>query len=144
MLSQALANFVFLDSTALTPLFGQLCNIFGRRWVFLFIIALFTLGSGICRGATTGGMLIAGRALQGAGSGRIVLTVNIIVSDLCPLRNRGPYMALILAIFGIGVALGPFIGGIIVQTTVRLQFSTRLPMLEQSTNGTHGTPWSPS
>ena len=82
-------------------------------------------------------MLIAGRAIQGAGSGGIVLTVSkcaelricpatprkeptvffldIIVSDLCPLRKRGQYMAIILAIFGIGVALGPFLGGSIVQ-----------------------------
>jgi len=67
---------LWLLSTALTPLFGQLCNIFGRRWVFLFIIALFTLGSGICGGAINGSMLIAGRAIQGAGSGGIVLTVS--------------------------------------------------------------------
>ena len=75
------------------------------------ILAIFNLGSGICGGATSGGMLIAGRAIQGAGSGGLVLTVNIIVSDLCPLRKRSQYMAVILAIFGVGVALGPFVGG---------------------------------
>jgi MFS family permease len=69
-----IANNMF--STAFTPLFGQLCNIFGRRWIFLIIIAIFKLGSGICGGASTGEMLIAGRATQGAGSGGIVLTVR--------------------------------------------------------------------
>ncbi|KAI1840133.1 hypothetical protein JX266_013676 [Neoarthrinium moseri] len=102
---------------------------FVSRWVFLLIIALFTLGSGVCGGATSGGMLIAGRAIQGAGSGGIVLTVNIIVSDLVPLRNRGTYMAIILAIFGIGIAVGPFIGGAIAEaTTWRWVFFINLPI----------------
>ncbi|KAK0652671.1 major facilitator superfamily domain-containing protein [Cercophora newfieldiana] len=124
-----ITNAFFICSTALTPLFGQLCDIFGRRWVFLSIIAIFTLGSGICGGANSGGMLIAGRAIQGAGSGGIVLTVNIIVSDLCPLRKRGQYMAVILAIFGIGVALGPFVGGAIAEnSTWRWVFYINLPI----------------
>ncbi|KAH8692932.1 major facilitator superfamily domain-containing protein [Talaromyces proteolyticus] len=124
-----ITNSFFICATALTPLFGQLCDIFGRRWVFLSIVALFTLGSGICGGATSVSMLIAGRAIQGAGSGGIVLTVNIIVSDLCPLRKRGQYMAIILAIFGIGVALGPFIRGVIADsTTWRWVFWINLPI----------------
>ncbi|KAI1848515.1 hypothetical protein JX265_013798 [Neoarthrinium moseri] len=122
-------NAFFVSSASLTPLIGQMCNIFGRRWVFLLIIALFTLGSGVCGGATSGGMLIAGRAIQGAGSGGIVLTVNIIVSDLVPLRNRGTYVAVILAIFGIGIAVGPFIGGAIAEaTTWRWVFFINLPI----------------
>ncbi|KAK4450286.1 major facilitator superfamily domain-containing protein [Podospora aff. communis PSN243] len=124
-----ITNAFFVCSTALTPLFGQLCDIFGRRWVFLVILAIFNLGSGICGGATSGGMLIAGRAIQGAGSGGLVLTVNIIVSDLCPLRKRSQYMAVILGIFGIGVALGPFIGGAIAEnTTWRWVFYINLPI----------------
>ncbi|KAK4206769.1 major facilitator superfamily domain-containing protein [Rhypophila decipiens] len=124
-----ITNAFFICSTALTPLFGQLCDIFGRRWVFLTIIAIFTLGRGICGGASTGNMLIAGRAIQGAGSGGIVLTVNIIVSDLCPLRKRGQYMAVILAVFGLGVAIGPFIGGAIAErTTWRWVFYINLPI----------------
>jgi MFS family permease len=74
-------------------------------------------------------MLIAGRALQGAGSGGIVLTTNIIVSDLCPLRKRGQYMAVILAIFGIGLAIGPFVGGAIAQNSSwRWVFYMNLPI----------------
>ncbi|KAH8897383.1 MFS general substrate transporter [Thozetella sp. PMI_491] len=124
-----ITNAFFVCSTALTPLFGQLCNIFGRRWVFLSVVGLFTLGTGICGGATSGAMLIAGRAVQGAGSGGIMITVNIIVSDLCPLRKRGQYMAVILAIFGVGMALGPFIGGALSETTTwRWVFYIKLPI----------------
>ena len=64
-------------SAAFQPLFGQLANIFGRRWVTLCIVATFTLGSGICGGAKTGGMLIAGRAVQGVGSGGMQMIIGM-------------------------------------------------------------------
>ncbi|KAI1503767.1 major facilitator superfamily domain-containing protein [Biscogniauxia marginata] len=111
------------------PLFGQLSNVFGRRWVTLAIVAIFTLGSGICGGATTGAMLITGRAVQGVGSGGIIMIFDIIVSDLVPLLQRGNYMAVVLAIYGVGTTLGPFIGGEIVETTTwRLVFYINLPI----------------
>src|SRR3569833_820314 len=56
---------------AVQPLFGQLANIFGRRWVTMSIVALFTLGRAIANRASSGAMLIAGRAVQGLGSGGI-------------------------------------------------------------------------
>ncbi|RYP91128.1 hypothetical protein DL770_002751 [Monosporascus sp. CRB-9-2] len=112
-----ITNAFFVCSAVSQPLLGQLCNVIGRRWVYLSIVALFTLGSGICGGATSGSMLIAGRAVQGIGSGGIILMNNIIVSDLVPLRQRGYYVAILLAVFGVGTALGPFIGGAIVDST---------------------------
>lgn len=45
------------------------------------------------------------------------MIVEVIISDLVPLRQRGNYMAIILSIYSVGVSLGPFVGGIIVQTT---------------------------
>lgn len=45
------------------------------------------------------------------------MIVEVIISDLVPLRQRGNYMAIMLSIYSIGVSLGPFVGGIIVQTT---------------------------
>ncbi|OBT78521.1 hypothetical protein VF21_01054 [Pseudogymnoascus sp. 05NY08] len=122
-------NIFFLTSAAFQPLFGQLANIFGRRWVTLFIVATFTLGSGICGGANSAAMLIAGRGVQGIGSGGINMIVEVIISDLVPLRQRGNYMAIILSIYSVGVSLGPFVGGIIVQTTSwRWVFYINLPV----------------
>ncbi|GAW20230.1 hypothetical protein ANO14919_097290 [Xylariales sp. No.14919] len=124
-----ITNSFFICSTAVQPLLGQLCDVFGRRGVFISTVSIFTLGSGICGGAVNGAMLIAGRAVQGVGSGGIVLTVNIIVSDLIPLRERGRYIAIILAVFGVGTSLGPFIGGAIVEaTTWRWVFWINLPI----------------
>ncbi|KAI0378986.1 major facilitator superfamily domain-containing protein [Hypomontagnella monticulosa] len=124
-----ITNAFFICSAAFQPLLGQLCNIFGRRWIYISIVATFTLGSGICGGANTGGMLIAGRAVQGIGSGGIIMMNNVIISDLVPLRERGKYTAIVLAIFGIGTSLGPFIGGAIVDsTTWRWVFWINLPI----------------
>jgi MFS family permease len=111
------------------PFFGQLANIFGRRWITMLIVALFTLGSGIAGGATNGAMIIAGRAIQGMGSGGINMIVDIIVSDLVPLRERGNYMACVLSVYFIGMALGPWVGGAIVEnTTWRWVFYINLPV----------------
>ncbi|KAI1661699.1 major facilitator superfamily domain-containing protein [Daldinia decipiens] len=122
-------NAFFLSSTATQPLFGQFCNVFGRRYVMLTVVAIFMLGSGICGGAMTGGMLIAGRAVQGVGSGGIIMVSSIIISDLVPLRQRGYFSAILMSIFGIGSALGPFIGGAIVSsTTWRWIFYMNLPI----------------
>ncbi|PHH88582.1 hypothetical protein CDD83_7350 [Cordyceps sp. RAO-2017] len=124
-----ITNAFFLASTATQPLFGQFCNIFGRRPVMLGAVAVFVLGSGVCGGASTAGMLIAGRAVQGVGSGGIMLVSSIVISDLVPLRRRGNLSAMIMAVIGVGSALGPFIGGAVVSaTTWRWIFYLNLPI----------------
>ncbi|KAJ0108528.1 Major facilitator superfamily general substrate transporter [Diaporthe amygdali] len=122
-------NVFFLTSAAVQPMFGQFANIFGRRYVTLAIVALFTIGSAIAGGASNGAMLIAGRAIQGMGSGGINMIVDIIVSDLVPLRERGNYMAVVLVVYFVGTALGPYIGGAIVESTSwRWVFYINLPI----------------
>lgn len=99
------------------PLFGQLCNLWGRKRVMIFIFAAYTVGSGIAGGANGGAMLIAGRAIQGIGSGGINMAADVIISDLVPLRYRGNYIAILMLVATIGFAVGPFLGGVIVENT---------------------------
>ncbi|KAI0901181.1 MFS general substrate transporter [Annulohypoxylon nitens] len=124
-----ISNVFFLTSAAVQPLCGQLSNLFGRRHLALSIVAIYILGSGICGGARNPAMLIAGRAVQGAGSGGINMIIDVIISDLVPLRQRGNFIAIILAVYGIGTTLGPFIGGVIVENTSwRWVFYINLPI----------------
>ncbi|KAK7973234.1 MFS general substrate transporter [Apiospora saccharicola] len=124
-----ITNSFFICCAAVQPLFGQLCNIFGRRWLMLFAICLFTLGSGICGGASSGAMLIAGRAVQGAGSGGIGMTTSIITADLVPLRERGYFLAIIMILYTVGITTGPIVGGAIVDSASwRWVFWMNLPI----------------
>lgn len=94
-----------------------MANIVGRRLLSLSVVAIFIAGSAICGASINGPMLISGRAIQGVGSGGINMLVELIVSDLVPLRDRGNYMAIILIIYLAGTALGPFLGGYIVKNS---------------------------
>jgi hypothetical protein len=82
-----LTNSFFLASAAFQPLFGQLANLFGRRRLSLCVIAIFMLGSGICGGATNGATLIAGRTVQGIGSGGVTMAYGRHAKSRCSLRE---------------------------------------------------------
>ncbi|KAL8979641.1 MAG: hypothetical protein Q9205_005073 [Flavoplaca limonia] len=106
-------NLYFLTMTAFQPLFGQLANVFGRRYPLIFATAIFTFGSGICGGANNIAMMIAGRALQGIGAGGVNVLIEIVVCDMVPLRERGNYLAIIFGLIALGTALGPVFGGLV-------------------------------
>ncbi|KAK4147663.1 MFS-type transporter ucsD [Dichotomopilus funicola] len=122
-------NAYFLATVAMLPLMAQAANLFGRRWLTLLSVGLFTLGSGICGGATTMGMVIGGRVVQGLGGGGIALMINIVLSDLVPLRQRGKYMAIVQMVSAVGAALGPFLGGLLTErSSWRWVFYINLPI----------------
>ncbi|KAI9848703.1 MAG: hypothetical protein M1837_006790 [Sclerophora amabilis] len=102
-------------SAALQPLYGQLADLWGRRWLMIGTVAVFTLGSGICGGASSSNMLIGGRTIQGLGAGGINMLIELILCDLLPLRERGRFMGLLFVFIVIGSATGPFVGGALVQ-----------------------------
>ncbi|KAL0931104.1 major facilitator superfamily transporter [Colletotrichum truncatum] len=110
-----ITNGFFVASAAIQPLLGQLADVFGRRRLTLVIVATHTLGSGICGGAKNAAMLFAGRAIQGVGSGGINMIIEVIISDLVPLRKRGYFMSLVLLIYALGLGTGPLIGGSLAQ-----------------------------
>ncbi|KAI1662431.1 major facilitator superfamily domain-containing protein [Daldinia decipiens] len=71
-------NAYFLTSTVFLPLIGQMCDLFGRRWMMIAVVSLFVLGSGIAGGANNAAMMIAGRAVQGIGGGGVNLLIELV------------------------------------------------------------------
>ncbi|KAJ7050784.1 major facilitator superfamily domain-containing protein [Mycena amicta] len=104
-----------LASTALLPFCGGLAQIIGRRNVMLLAILFFMIGSALCGAATSMNFLIAGRTVQGLGAGGIVSLIQIIISDLVTLKDRGAFNGIISMSYGIGAGAGPVIGGALAQ-----------------------------
>ncbi|KIJ65390.1 hypothetical protein HYDPIDRAFT_110438 [Hydnomerulius pinastri MD-312] len=100
-----------MSSTAFLPMSGGLAQSFGRRPAVLISIGLFAIGSGISGGASSMGMLIAGRTIQGLGGGGIQSLTAIILSDLVTLQERGAYAGLFGLTWSVAAAIGPVVGG---------------------------------
>jgi EmrB/QacA subfamily drug resistance transporter len=101
-----------LASTAVAPVFGTLCDVYGRRAMIITALSLFLAGSVLCALAPNMPILILARGLQGLGGGGILPIVQTIISDIVSPRERGQYQAYFSGVWvaaGIG---GPILGGV--------------------------------
>jgi EmrB/QacA subfamily drug resistance transporter len=118
-----------LTSTAATPLYGKIGDLYGRKKIFLFAITLFLIGSALCGAAQNMDELIGFRALQGVGAGGLFSLSLAIVGDIVPPADRGRYQGLFGAIFGLSSVIGPLIGGVFTEhASWRWVFYVNLPV----------------
>ena len=104
-----------LAATVSTPLWGKLGDQYGRKVFFQASIVIFLIGS-VCSGIShTMIELIAFRAVQGLGSGGLMVGTQAIVGDIVPPRERGRYQGLFGAVFGVASVAGPLLGGVFVE-----------------------------
>ncbi|MER2135123.1 MAG: MDR family MFS transporter [Arthrobacter sp.] len=103
-----------LATTIVMPIYGKFGDVLGRRNLFLFAIALFTLASVGCAFATDFWMFVFFRALQGLGGGGLMILSQAIIADIVPANERGKYMGPLGGIFGLSAVAGPLLGGFFV------------------------------
>ncbi|MFA6966031.1 MDR family MFS transporter [Bosea sp. (in: a-proteobacteria)] len=104
-----------LASTAVTPLYGKLADIHGRRVVLLSGIVVFVIGSAACALAPSLWVLVLARFVQGLGGGGLIALAQTIIADMVPPKERGRYQVYIATVFMTSSLLGPVLGGVIAE-----------------------------
>jgi EmrB/QacA subfamily drug resistance transporter len=100
-------------STALTPLYGKIADIKGRRIVLIFAAVSYLVGSLACALADSMMTLILARCLQGVGGGGIFAMTQTIIGDIVPLRDRPKYQVYTSTVWLLANMMGPVLGGLL-------------------------------
>ena len=118
-----------LAQTVVTPLYGKLGDLYGRKIVLQSALVVFLVGSALCGQSHSLDELIAFRALQGLGGGGLMVSAQAAIGDVVPPRERGRYTGLFGAVFGLASVAGPLLGGFLTTNlSWRWIFYVNLPL----------------
>jgi EmrB/QacA subfamily drug resistance transporter len=113
-LSWIISGYALAFGLALIPA-GRIGDRFGHKWVFFTGLALFTLASVACGLAQDSTQLIIARVAQGLGGGIFFPPVTAFIQLMFPPRMRGKAFGIMGAVIGVSSALGPIVGGLLIQ-----------------------------
>ncbi|QFR98207.1 DHA2 family efflux MFS transporter permease subunit [Streptomyces tsukubensis] len=94
---------------------GRVGDARGRRWMFMFGLTLFTLSSAACGAAQTSTWLVIARLVQGVAGGLISPQISALIQQMFSGRERGKAFGLFGTVVGISTAVGPLLGGLLIQ-----------------------------
>ena len=107
---------------------GRLGDIYGRRLIFLVGMAVFGGGSVLAAIASDDAVLVAARAIQGAGGAAMLSLSLAIVSHAFPVEQQGQALGIWAAVSALALAIGPLVGGALIEVDWRLIFWINLPI----------------
>ncbi|WP_034550945.1 MDR family MFS transporter [Carnobacterium funditum] len=114
----AIMNWVFsiylLTNAIMTPIYGKLSDMIGRKPILIIGLIIFVIGSSLCGLSQSMTQLIFFRAIQGIGAGAIMPVTSTIIADIYPLEKRAKIMGFNGAAWGVAGIIGPLLGGFIV------------------------------
>jgi EmrB/QacA subfamily drug resistance transporter len=110
-----IATAYLLTAMSVTPLYGKLGDLYGRKRIFLVAVGIFLVGSVLCGLAASMTQLIAFRAIQGLGAGGLTSLPMAMVADLVPARDRGRWIGYSGFVFAFASVAGPLFGGVFAQ-----------------------------
>jgi EmrB/QacA subfamily drug resistance transporter len=125
---QWVLNGYLLVISVLVVTAGRLGDIYGRRAVFLIGMALFAAGSALAAVADDDAVLVAARAVQGIGGAAMLSLSLAIVSHAFPEEQQGQALGIWAAVSALALAVGPLVGGVLIDVDWRLIFWINLPI----------------
>jgi EmrB/QacA subfamily drug resistance transporter len=125
---QWVMNVYLLTIAVLVVTAGRLGDMFGRKRVFLIGLVAFALGSIVSGAAGDGNTLILGRILQGAGAAPCLALSLALVVNVFPPEERARALGIWAAVSAIALAIGPLVGGVLIEIDWRVIFWLNLPV----------------
>jgi EmrB/QacA subfamily drug resistance transporter len=105
------ATAYLMTSAIVTPIYGKVSDMYGRKKMLQSAIVVFLIGSALCGLSQNMDQLVFFRAIQGLGAGGLMTLVLAVIGDIIPPRQRGRYQGYFGAVFAISSVVGPLLGG---------------------------------
>jgi EmrB/QacA subfamily drug resistance transporter len=125
---QWVLNGYLLVLSVLVVTAGRLGDIYGRRLIFLIGMTVFAAGSVLAALADDDAVLVAARVIQGAGGAAMLSLSLAIVSHAFPQEQQGQALGIWAAVSALALAIGPLVGGVLIDVDWRLIFWINLPI----------------